>query len=88
MLVDEADDAAVALAGTARCLIAVVARTVAIIGLVTLITRKVLALVSGLISQQLANEPGVPYGEGAFSRLTGTAIDLFLSAYAPAGTAP
>lgn len=40
-------------------------------------------LMSGVISQQLANEPGVPYEDGAFSRLTETAIDLFLSAYRP-----
>ena len=38
---------------------------------------------SGLISQPLANQPGVPYADGAFSRLTETAIDLFLSAYRP-----
>jgi AcrR family transcriptional regulator len=40
-------------------------------------------VLSGLISQQLANEPGVPYAEGAFSRLTDAAIELLLSAYAP-----
>jgi AcrR family transcriptional regulator len=40
-------------------------------------------VLSGLISQQLANQPGVPYAEGVFSRLTDTAIDQFLSAYAP-----
>jgi hypothetical protein len=40
-------------------------------------------VLSGLISQQLANQPGVPFAEGAFSRLTDTAIDLFLSAYTP-----
>ena len=40
-------------------------------------------LLSGLISQQLANEPGVPYADGAFSRLTDAAIDLFLSAHRP-----
>ena len=39
-------------------------------------------VLSGLISQQLANQPGVPFDEGDFSRLTGTAIDHFLSAYA------
>ncbi|GAA3160322.1 hypothetical protein GCM10010531_09770 [Blastococcus jejuensis] len=38
-------------------------------------------VLSGLISQQLANEPGVPYEDGAFSRLTETAVDLFLSTY-------
>ena len=40
-------------------------------------------VLSGVISQQLANEPGVPYEDGAFSRLTETAIDRFLSAYRP-----
>lgn len=40
-------------------------------------------VLSGLVSQQLANQPGVPYAEGVFSRLTDTAIDQFLSAYAP-----
>ena len=38
-------------------------------------------VLSGLISQQLANQPGVPYAEGVFSRLTDAAIDLFLSAF-------
>jgi AcrR family transcriptional regulator len=40
-------------------------------------------VLSGLISQQLANQPGVPFDEGLFSRLTAAAIDLFLSAYLP-----
>jgi AcrR family transcriptional regulator len=40
-------------------------------------------LISGLISQQLANQPGVGFDEGAFSRLSGDAFDLFLSAYRP-----
>jgi AcrR family transcriptional regulator len=40
-------------------------------------------VLSGLISQQLANQPGVPFEEGVFSRLTDVAIDQFLSAYAP-----
>ena len=38
-------------------------------------------LISGLISQQLANQPGVPFDEGVFSRLTEQAVDLFLAAY-------
>jgi hypothetical protein len=38
-------------------------------------------VMSGVISQQLANEPGVPYEDGAFSRLTETALDLFLAPY-------
>jgi AcrR family transcriptional regulator len=40
-------------------------------------------LLSGLISQQLANEPRVPFAEGVYSRLTDAAIDLFLSAHRP-----
>ena len=40
-------------------------------------------VLSGLITQQLANQPGVAFAEGEFSRLTDTAIDLFLSAHAP-----
>jgi AcrR family transcriptional regulator len=38
-------------------------------------------LISGLISQQLANQPGVPFEQGTFSRLTDQAIDQFLSVY-------
>jgi AcrR family transcriptional regulator len=38
-------------------------------------------LLSGLITQQLANEPGAGYEDGVFSRLTEPAIDLFFSAY-------
>ena len=41
-------------------------------------------VLSGVISQQLANEPGASFDDGAFSRLTDRALDLFLSAYAPA----
>ena len=38
-------------------------------------------LISGLITQQLANQPGVPFERGTFSRLTEQAIDHFLSVY-------
>jgi AcrR family transcriptional regulator len=38
-------------------------------------------VLSGLITQQLANEPGVPFNRGRFSRFTDAAIELFLSAY-------
>lgn len=38
-------------------------------------------VLSGLISQQLANQPGIPYEDGVFSRLTEAAIDRFLSTY-------
>ena len=47
------------------------------------VVRLYTVVLSGLISQQLANQPGVPYADGAFSRLTDAAIDLFLSAHAP-----
>jgi AcrR family transcriptional regulator len=47
------------------------------------VVRLYTVVLSGLISQQLANQPGVPFAEGAFSRLTPTAIDLFLSAHTP-----
>jgi AcrR family transcriptional regulator len=40
-------------------------------------------VLSGLISQQLANQPGVPFDEGDFSRLTPDAVDTFLSAHTP-----
>lgn len=40
-------------------------------------------LLSGLLSQQLANEPGASFEHGRFSRLTEQAIGIFLDAYAP-----
>lgn len=40
-------------------------------------------VLSGLMTQQMANEPGRGYAEGAFSRLTDTALEQFLSAYRP-----
>ena len=40
-------------------------------------------VMSGVISQQLANEPGASFDDGVFSRLTDRAIDMFLSAYSP-----
>ena len=40
-------------------------------------------VMSGVITQQLANEPGATYEDGVFSRLTETAIDQFFSAYRP-----
>lgn len=38
-------------------------------------------LLSGVISQQMANEPGATFEEGAFSRLTDAALDLFFTTY-------
>jgi AcrR family transcriptional regulator len=49
------------------------------------VVRLYTVLLSGLISQQLANQPGVPYSDGVFSRLTDTAIHLFLAAHTPSG---
>ena len=40
-------------------------------------------VLSGLITQQLANEPGATFEQGTFSRLTDTALESFLSAYTP-----
>jgi len=36
-------------------------------------------VMSGLISPQLANEPGVPYNVGRFSSLTAAAVDMYLT---------
>jgi AcrR family transcriptional regulator len=40
-------------------------------------------ILSGLISQQMANQPGASFAEGAFTRLTDTAVEIFLAAYEP-----
>jgi len=42
-------------------------------------------VLSGVISQQLANQPGATFAEGAFSRLTEQALDLFFDHYRPTG---
>jgi AcrR family transcriptional regulator len=44
-------------------------------------------VLSGLISQQMANEPGVGYDTGMFTSLTDTALDMFFARYElpPAG---
>ncbi|GAA0904403.1 hypothetical protein GCM10009557_79980 [Virgisporangium ochraceum] len=42
-------------------------------------------VLSGVISQQMANEPGAGYHEGLFSSLTDLALDLFFARYAPTG---
>jgi hypothetical protein len=41
------------------------------------------SLVSGIVSQQLANEPDAPYEQGRFIRLIPTVLDLFVARYAP-----
>lgn len=40
-------------------------------------------VLSGLMSQQMANEPGAPFAAGRFTALTDAAIEMFLSAYRP-----
>ena len=40
-------------------------------------------LMSGCISQQMANQPGVDYDHGLFSRLTDEAVDMFFAHYDP-----
>lgn len=40
-------------------------------------------LISGLISQQMANEPGATYETGRFTRLTDEALDMFFDRYKP-----
>ncbi len=42
-------------------------------------------VISGVISQQLANEPGASFAAGRFSRLTDEALDMYFARYAPAG---
>jgi len=42
-------------------------------------------VVSGVISQQLANEPGANYDTGMFTSLTDAALDMFFARYTPAG---
>ncbi len=42
-------------------------------------------IISGLISQQMANEPGVPYETGHFTALTDDALDMFFARYHPSG---
>ena len=40
-------------------------------------------VLSGLISQQMANEPAADYGTGMFTSLTEAALDMFFARYAP-----
>ena len=45
-------------------------------------------LVSGVISQQLANEPSAPPGQGRFTRLTPAVLEMFFRYYAPQEEVP
>ena len=40
-------------------------------------------VLSGLISQQMANEPAADYGTGMFTSLTEAALEMFFARYAP-----
>jgi AcrR family transcriptional regulator len=42
-------------------------------------------VLSGVISQQLANQPGASYEAGMFTSLTDAALDMFFTQYAPPG---
>ena len=42
-------------------------------------------VLSGVISQQLANQPGASYEAGMFTSLTDAALDMFLARYTPSG---
>jgi AcrR family transcriptional regulator len=50
-----------------------------------LVQRLFTIVLSGVISQQLANQPGASYDTGMFTSLTDAALDMFFSRYAPAG---
>jgi AcrR family transcriptional regulator len=43
--------------------------------------RLLTVILSGVISQQMANEPGAAYERGVFTRLTDDALDMFLARY-------
>lgn len=47
-------------------------------------TRLLTAVVSGICSQQLANQPGVPFADGRFTSLLDDALAMFVDHYAPA----
>ena len=51
--------------------------------------RMLTVVLGGLISQQMANQPGVSYADGQFSQLTDRAIDMYMDHYRPRpGPAP
>jgi AcrR family transcriptional regulator len=45
--------------------------------------RMLTVLISGIVSQQMANEPGATFADGQFSRLTDQAVDMYLNHYRP-----
>ncbi len=44
-------------------------------------------VLSGVISQQMANQPGAGYDTGMFTSLTDAALDMFFARYTPTGGA-
>ena len=48
--------------------------------------RMLTVLISGICSQQMANQPHAPYEEGIFSRLTDSALEMFVHHHQPART--
>ena len=42
-------------------------------------------VLSGVISQQMANQPGASYQAGVFTSLTDAALDMFFARYTPSG---
>jgi hypothetical protein len=42
-------------------------------------------VLGGLISQQMANEPGAGFDAGIFTGLTDDALDMFFARYTPSG---
>ena len=42
-------------------------------------------VLSGVISQQMANQPGASYDAGMFTSLTDAALDMFFARYTPSG---
>lgn len=45
--------------------------------------RLLTVVISGLITQQMANQPGATFDEGVFSRLTDEALEMLFAHYAP-----
>jgi AcrR family transcriptional regulator len=43
------------------------------------------AVLNGVITQQMANQPGASYEDGIFTSLTDAALDMFFARYAPPG---
>jgi hypothetical protein len=53
---------------------------------VAVAARLLTVLISGVISQQMANQPGAGFSDGVFTRLTDETLDMFFDHYAPRRT--